>query len=763
MRPHSLVFRLSAATAVAGLMLAQVMPQAALAQPVPPGAAPAVPGQEAGNPPERAGWLAQIAGAVSFHTADADQWSPAGMNYPVASGDAFWTEPDASARIVVSDSRIALAGGTELDVGTLDAGGLQATVPQGEIYLRLRDLTPGETWSVQTPRGLVTISGAGRYDVAAGDTQDPTLVTVLDGVAQVTGPGLSLQVGPGQTATITGTDTFEVSVGPARMDGFLTAMLRAERPPSAPANAPPPVVAQMPGGDDLSAYGTWSQTSDYGDVWYPQVAPGWMPYREGRWAYVRPWGWTWVDDAPWGFAPFHYGRWLEVRGRWGWTPGVVAVAGPPVYAPALVAFIGIGVGVGIGEALASGRVGWVPLGPREAYHPWYHSSEAYLRAVNRRDVTNVTVINNRNVTINNFVNRGAATVVPASAMAASRPVRQVAERVDPRMLATARPVIGTSPIRPTAATAGITPRLARQMHLAPAPAGVAAVPRAAPGPAIHAVPAQGVAARPTLRHAAGRPGVAPEHGGARPGVVPPPAAMPILRTPAGREGAPPPIVHAAPGREAVTHGATSTGAVRPGLAPAGSLRPGPTAPLRPAEPQVVHPTVAPPRPVERPVLPRVEPRAVTAPAPRAPTALRTAPLPQVHYPAPQTHAVPRPQVHAPAPQMHVAPLPQVHAPAPQMHAAPRPQVHAPAPQMHAAPRPQVHAAPRPQVHAPAPQMHVAPRPQVHAPAPQMHAVPRPQVHAPAPQMHAAPRPQVHAAPAPHPAPAAREAKKPGEH
>ena len=141
----------------------------------------------------------------------------------------------------------------------------------------------------------------------------------------------------------------------------------------------------MPGGDDLSAYGSWSQSSDYGHVWYPQVAAGWAPYRDGHWAYIAPWGWTWVDAAPWGFAPFHYGRWFQVDGRWGWTPGSGGYGydGPPVYAPALVAFIGLGVGIGIGAALASGSIGWCPLGPREAYYPWYHTSGGYLRSVNR--------------------------------------------------------------------------------------------------------------------------------------------------------------------------------------------------------------------------------------------------------------------------------------------------------------------------------------------------------------------------------------------
>ena len=148
-----------------------------------------------------------------------------------------------------------------------------------------------------------------------------------------------------------------------------------------------------------------------------------------------------------------------------WVPGA-PVAGPPVYAPALVTFFGIGaaVGVGIGAALASGHVGWAPLGPREAYRPWYHASPTYMRNVNIRHVTNITTVN-QNVTVNNFVNRRAATVVPTTAMTSSRPVGRFAQRIDPAQLAQARPLIGTQPVRPAATTVGVTPVVARQFNL----------------------------------------------------------------------------------------------------------------------------------------------------------------------------------------------------------------------------------------------------------------------------------------------------------
>jgi len=96
-------------------------------------------------------------------------------------------------------------------------------------------------------------------------------------------------------------------------------------------------------------------------------------------AYVRPWGWTWIDDAPWGFAPFHYGRWVWWRDRWGWAPGQYVAR--PVYAPALVAWIG-GPNFSIGINLGGPAVGWVPLSPREHYLPTYAVTNVYITNVN---------------------------------------------------------------------------------------------------------------------------------------------------------------------------------------------------------------------------------------------------------------------------------------------------------------------------------------------------------------------------------------------
>ncbi len=662
MRRTPRLFHTTATVAMTALLCNTMLPLAAIAQPSPPPlpAAPPLPTPNEGrpdlnqaDPPERVGRIADTTGTVSFHNPGDTQWSAASPNYPVATGNSFWTEPSARARLEISDSRIIMSGATEFDVTALNANGLQGVAAAGEIYLRLRDLAPGETWGIQTPRGEVHLGGEGRFGIVVGTTDQPTMVTVVDGAARIEGPGVSLQLAAGQTASITGSDSFQASVGPALRDAFLTACLDAERPRPAAAAPLPPQVYAMPGGSDLDGTGTWTQAPEYGQVWYPPVSPGWVPYREGHWAFVAPWGWTWIDDAPWGFAPFHYGRWIEIDGRWAWTPGE-AVHERPVYAPALVTFLGIGAGVAVGAALVAGSIGWVPLGPHEPFHPWYHASSSYIRQVNVSHVTN-------NITTNNiYINRAAATSVPAEAMIGSRPVQSVARPVAPQELAAARPFVGQQPIRPSTATAGVTPALARQLNL-----GSTAPEHSAPGPAVRP------AAAGTTRFA--EPSFAPEAARPAPGVAPN-VVTPGHPVPNG-PGARPAEIHVPE-------------AVHPASIPhsaAGPQTPPPAGPPNALKPEASHPT-----PVQQaaphPPLPNVIRSEASRPAPvpvQRPATPVTAPHETAHVPQPE--AAPHPEAaRRPEPQHQEAQHqePQ-HAAAPPPHPAearrPEPQEHKKAP------------------------------------------------------------------------------------
>jgi hypothetical protein len=692
-RTQQTLFRFTAAAAIGGLMMGPGLAPLARAQTDAPAAQDAAPAPQAAavDPPSRVGRVAALLGTVSFHTADETEWQAATQNYPVTSGNDFWTEPSSAAEIEVDATHLAMDQDTEFDVDTLDDHTIASTLPQGAVYLRIRNVLAGDTTSVTTPRGVVTVTAAGRFEIVAGDAEQPTRLTVLDGAADFAIGNLTLHVAPHQTASITGSDadTFQGSVGVEVDDPFLTAQLAKEKPPAprhvavnTVAYTPPPVVENMTGYDAIRDTGDWVQTPQYGHVWYPPVARDWVPYRHGHWAFVAPWGWTWVDEASWGFAPFHYGRWVQVENRWGWIPtepGVVVQPDyvRPVYAPALVSFVNVGaVGVGVAVGVAAGvalgaSVGWIPLGPREAYVPPFRASPDYVRNVNVTQVknvtniTNVTNVTNTTTTINNYVNRNAATVVPATAMTASQPVAAAAQHVTPQQLAAARPVpVSQAPVAPTLATAGVTPVVAKQMNIAPAPNAPAAPARpAAPGP----VGAPRAAAAPATPVPAAK--LAP--------AVPPAAAKPAApATSAAAPAKPMPAPAAAPAPKAAAAPAAMPAHALPALPPA-------------------HPAVA--ADSKPAALMPVQPHPAAAAAPKPAT-------PQPH-PAtvPATHAAPGPAI-SPKPAA-AAPLPVVHTPTAPAAPAPHP---APASVTHAAPGPAATPAPAP-VHAAAP----APHPPVH--------------------------------------------------
>ncbi|MFZ0693946.1 MAG: DUF6600 domain-containing protein [Alphaproteobacteria bacterium] len=422
------------------------------------------PADPSADPPQRVGRLSYVDGTVSFHAADQDQWSPAVLNFPVTSGNSFSADANSRAEIEIGPVEIRMDQSTAVDIMKLDDTGTQVEVEQGIVNVH-RNTLPSGGVTVVTPRGNVMLQ-PGSYHIDAGhpngDTPSPTdqvQVAVLEGKVELDGPRSLLDVGPGETAVESGDPTScTLSEGNSTpFDDWALSRGKIERglaTPSAssptitwngPQVAPTPsptlqyVSPQVTGYQDLDTYGNWDVMPDYGGVWVSDAGCRRLGALSLRpLAFIPPWGWTWIDEAPWGFAPFHYGRWVQIHDRWGWCPGEIVAR--PVYAPALVAFIGgsnFGISISFGHSFPA--VGWVPLGPREVFHPWYHASPTYVRNVN---ITNVTVINNitveKNVTVNNFVNQQGATVVSASAFTGAAPVGHARISVAREELAQAR-------------------------------------------------------------------------------------------------------------------------------------------------------------------------------------------------------------------------------------------------------------------------------------------------------------------------------------
>jgi hypothetical protein len=614
---------------------------------------------------------------------------------------------------------------TSVSVLNFDDRNAQFEVTQGTVDVYVRTLGNNDTIEIDTPNLAFVVRRPGEYRIDVAVNGESTVVSVPRGEGEAFGGNAAYVLRAGNSFRFFGSDLTDYESVPIARDTFTTwvagRVQYRERSVSARYVSP-----DLIGYSDLDQYGTWRSVANYGSVWVPTNVPAdWAPYRYGHWTWVDPWGWTWVDDAPWGFAPFHYGRWAYADNRWCWVPGPRNAS--PVYAPALVAFVG---GDNFRLSVSSGPtdgVAWFPLAPGEVYRPAYTASREYFTRVNVTNtvvnVNNVTNVYNNPRTVSevryvNVNNVNAITAVPAQAFVQAQPVQRAKVRIDRAAIQNTQ-VVAAVPITPAreSVLGSATPARAKpSQQVIERPVVAKQAPPAPPAPFQQREAA--------LRQQPGKPLDQPDlakGNGQKPNVrvvQAAPSAQPIpARAPEQPKGQ----------REAR----------QPAPAPA---------------PQVAQPQ---PIPEQRrgPPEGRGQREAAKAPEPRRPTQAAPAPQPQVAQPQPipEQHRGPpqREAQRAPEP-----PRPTQAAPAPQPQPAPHVAQPQPAPEQRRGP-PQREAMratepPRPVQAAPAPQPHPAPQ-AAHPAAPPVVAQPAPEQRRGPPQRAAAPAlEQPHAQPAPPP-------------
>jgi hypothetical protein len=398
------------------------------------------------DPPGRVARLNYMQGSVSFQPGGESDWVQASPNRPLTTGDNLWTDRNARGELHIGSTALRLSSETGISFLNLDDRTVQIQLAQGSLSVHLRRLDGGDGFEVDTPNLAFSILRPGEYRFDVDPQGQTTNITVREGEGEATGGGSDFHLDSGENARVAGTDTLRFDVGRAERPDEFDDWSRSRDDHEERAQSARYVSRDVIGYEDLDDYGEWRSVPEYGTVWFPShVSEGWAPYRYGHWAWIAPWGWTWVEDEPWGFAPFHYGRWAVAGGGWCWVPGPVVVR--PVYAPALVAFVGgprFSVGISFGGG--GGGVAWFPLGPREVYVPAYRASPRYVQNVNVTNttvnVTNVTNVYN-NTTVNNVTymhqtNVNAVTAVSHDTFVNARPVAAASVRVNQQQLQTAQ-------------------------------------------------------------------------------------------------------------------------------------------------------------------------------------------------------------------------------------------------------------------------------------------------------------------------------------
>ncbi len=394
------------------------------------------------DPPPEAGRISYISGNVSVQAVTSDEWGQAYPNLPVGPGDRIFTDSDGRAELQVGQTYIRVGPNTDVTLVDDSQFNIHIGLAQGSIRLHSYKLWPRQLLDVSTPNGNAEFADSGdlRIDVTPND--GATVFTNLGQFADITAAGEYRQeLDYGQSLELAGSNpVYPQWLQPAGPDD-LDSWSQQRDQHLARVVSFQYVSPDIPGAADLDASGDWQPATEYGAVWFPRgVAADWQPYHYGHWINRDPWGWTWVEDESWGYAPFHYGRWVNYQNRWGWVPGPVNVR--PIWSPALVVFAG-GVNYGGG---GGGLSVWFPLGPGEAYRPWYRCSPRYVDQVN---ITNIreaprvhvqnTYVNVVNVTNITYVNQTrGASAMRHDDFAQGRSMRNVAVRVDPREMQQAR-------------------------------------------------------------------------------------------------------------------------------------------------------------------------------------------------------------------------------------------------------------------------------------------------------------------------------------
>jgi hypothetical protein len=691
----------------------------------------------AADPASRVARLSDFSGAVSFAPAGSDDWAGATLNRPFTTGDRLWSDQGSRSELHVGSTALRLGQNTGATLVDLDDRNTQVKLTQGALSVRVRALPPDQTVEIDTPNLAFTPQAPGEYRLDVAPDGSSTTVTVWHGDGTAYGDDRSVPLGAGQQVRFGGTDLAEAggTDNPNR-DAFDHWAESRDAREDASVSARY-VGREMTGYEALDDNGTWREEDGYGAVWVPRAVPaGWAPYRTGHWAWVAPWGWTWVDDEPWGFAPFHYGRWAYVGTTWCWVPGPVVPR--PVYAPALVGFVGGGgggVSWGINISIGSPGVAWFPLAPGEAYRPVYAASPTYVTNINRTVVVNNVTVNktiiNNNVTNITNVNRvtyvnannpAALTAVPAKTFVSGKPVGPAMARLRPEQmraqLAHAQ-IVSTPALAPVraslvgaAAASGAHPlppaqvfsRQAIAVRAPQAPAGG----RDALAERFHSQGGTLAGAGPAWTGGSAPAHVAPVRGPANAGAQPMPAGaqaagLRLTRaTPANMphgEGAPHLGNQPTPGNAQGPHGAQQP-APQAFMAPGTTTHPGQQPGAQPAQEQR--------RGEERAILPK------PALPPQSPAGMTSRPQPQEGMRADISREEHRP-VQAQQPQPRPAEVIRPTAPAPQERPRPEPRQ----PEQHfEAPRPSAQP-PRPvEIHPSQPLPRPEPRPEPQRPQPQ---------------------------------------------
>lgn len=323
---------------------------------------------------DRVARISFVSGNVQIKRSESEDWEKADLNLPITEGDEIVTEVDGRIEIQFnSNTHLRLDGNSTLQIKQLTDGGIAVSLSRGLGSVRVRKFdTEKEFFEIDAPGSTIALQKEGTYKFESAQSGSLVRVGIRDGgEARIysSNAGFTLRSGRAARLFVGGDYAGESDIRDISefTDAFDT--WTADRDDIIEKNLSKAHYGQyydqdIYAADELTDYGDWQYTNDYGYVWQPNASAtrgyaDWSPYRYGSWRWVPAFGWSWVNDEPWGWATYHYGRWIMYRGRWVWAPYGYYRSNRSYWYPALVVV-----------QVVNNNICWYPLGYRGRYRDY---------------------------------------------------------------------------------------------------------------------------------------------------------------------------------------------------------------------------------------------------------------------------------------------------------------------------------------------------------------------------------------------------------
>lgn len=175
----------------------QASPAAAAASPTSPAPAPT---QSLPSPTPTAtplpveATILEVVNLVDAHAQEGQGWSAAVVDMPLYAGGEVWAKDASTSLLGLGEDRLRVSPNTIFTLRRPDRQTMELNLEQGQIWLNIEGLKPGEEFNINTPAASASVRGT-RFSVRV-EPDGTTIVSTVVNTVTLSAAGVSVDVGP---------------------------------------------------------------------------------------------------------------------------------------------------------------------------------------------------------------------------------------------------------------------------------------------------------------------------------------------------------------------------------------------------------------------------------------------------------------------------------------------------------------------------------------------------------------------------------------